>query len=235
VKHEDFDSLYYPSAESLPEIKCRIENLECQAPNYHLLGKTSAWVCPEAKPAKVYTQLLQMFSHPGETVLDFLSGGQGLRMCLLEEIECLSFCDSDRVRGFLQVYADSLRDIPKVNRFFYNSGVVERWVRPRGTKESPRHVELDGTGSDGKSQDSEEPDLGISLADIDRMVGTSGPEFVIDSVHGNQGFDVSEFDLLGQAVGSQKGKKTAAASVVQEAVAEDEEEEEKDEDAAEDA
>jgi hypothetical protein len=112
VSGHDFYSLYTIGHDNISDRDDRSKNLKRQASNYQFVGNPACvFVCPEAKPERVYRRLLTIFNERSTTVLDFFSGGQGLKLCMLEETKCLCFCDSEKVRGFLAGFANALRDI----------------------------------------------------------------------------------------------------------------------------
>jgi DNA modification methylase len=43
----------------------------------------------EAKPARMLRNILEWFTHEGDTVMDFFSGGNLMRVALQEQRECL--------------------------------------------------------------------------------------------------------------------------------------------------
>ena len=147
-------------------------NLRQLAPNYKFVGgQSNEVVNNEAKGMNVYSQLFALFCRgKPTTVLDFFSGGMGLKAALLEHIECISFVESVKVRDFLEDYATVLREIPSVNRFFELAGVGD--PRPSGFaqrgvagEESPRE------GHDGEK---------VYTADeIDRLTQDPGQEVIL--------------------------------------------------------
>jgi hypothetical protein len=69
----------------------------------------------------------------------------------------------------------------------------------------------------------------ISLDESDRLAGTSGQEFVIDTVDGAQGFDLSEFEGFGPGAGPETQNIMDEGNKAQEPLAEDIDKEEEDE------
>ncbi len=69
------------------------------------MDESGDWVCPKAKPTKVYTRLLNKFSTEGKIVLDFFSEGQGLKLSLFQGRDYLCFVDTKRLRDLCILFA----------------------------------------------------------------------------------------------------------------------------------
>ena len=81
-------------------------NVRQRAPNYKFVGgQSNEVVNNKAKSMNVYSQLFALFCRgKPTTVLDFFSGGMGLKAALMEQIECISFCgvsESEELSGGL--------------------------------------------------------------------------------------------------------------------------------------
>lgn len=89
------------------------------APTYEMVGHRGGYVNPDCKPQKMIKAILTTLSAPGDTVLDFFSGGQVLKCCLLFARECFAYSDTQSEYDFTQAYARKIyEDIPSIKTTF---------------------------------------------------------------------------------------------------------------------
>jgi hypothetical protein len=191
-------------------------NVRQRAPNYKFVGgQSNEVVNNEAKSRNVYSQLFALFCRgKPTTVLDFFSGGICLKAALMEQIECISFSESEKVRNFLEDYATVLRGIPSVNRFFESAGVGD--PRPSGFPQ--RGVAGEETPAEGR--DGEKV---YTAEEIDRMTQDPGQEVIL-APGGQVGNLLSELEDVAEDRAQVSPERSDEGDAEEEDVSEEEEE-----------
>ncbi|CAM6082376.1 unnamed protein product [Calypogeia fissa] len=97
-----------------------IDELMDRAPRFEMVGDTGGFVNPFAKPRLMYHCIIVRLSKPGDTILDFFSGGQVLRVALLNKRECFAYSDTDREYLFTGAYGAVLcATVPSIKTYFF--------------------------------------------------------------------------------------------------------------------
>jgi hypothetical protein len=97
-----------------------VDELIHRAPRFEMVGDSGGFVNPFAKPRQLYHRLIFRLSKSGDTILDFFSGGQVLKVALFNKRECFAYSESDREYLFTGAYAALLcESVPSVKKFFF--------------------------------------------------------------------------------------------------------------------
>ncbi|CAM6098565.1 unnamed protein product [Calypogeia fissa] len=120
-----------------------------------MVGDAGGFINPFAKPKRMIQTILSLLSKPGDTVMDFFSGGQVLRVALMQKRECFVYSDTDKEFLFSEAYAAVLCErVPLVKRNFFefSSDPNEKLQEvEHGPAESAKDIPDNPVGSDRNS------------------------------------------------------------------------------------
>ncbi|CAM6099012.1 unnamed protein product [Calypogeia fissa] len=103
-----------------------VDELTYRAPRFEMVEDKGGFVNPFAKPRQLYHRLMSRLSRSGDTILDFFSGGQVLKVALLIKRECFAYSDSDREHLFTGAYAALLcENVPSIKNHFFEFEAVD--------------------------------------------------------------------------------------------------------------
>jgi hypothetical protein len=105
------------------EEKIILDLLQERAPNYRILGPKHRdpghWVNDQAKPARMLRNILEWFTQEGDTVMDFFSGGNLMRVALQERRECYVISDTEKEWNWTNSFAQLMcQKLPGIMRQF---------------------------------------------------------------------------------------------------------------------
>ena len=164
-----------PTPETAEEKRKRKEdedyfNLNAKAPRWDMGGEKGGLVNPDCKSYAVIRTLVKVFSKRDETVFDFFSGGQVLRVALRNGRECMCFSDSPQEASFLTNYGFLLGTLDRVNPFFTRINMMHTEdageVGPAAESEKDEPAEPEGAmEEDAHGEDQEE---NVTIVGLDR-------------------------------------------------------------------
>ena len=126
VKDKDFGDMISTkdAGEKMDEDKVRLQNLTDLAPRWEMLQMGEGLVNKDCKPFNVIKHLVQYYSETADTVLDFFSGGQVLKVALFSGRECFSVACTNQEGEFLKDYPDYLRQSELAEKTWKNVEVM---------------------------------------------------------------------------------------------------------------
>ena len=118
-------------AKELRQKKEWLVTLKSRNPRFSFCGMAGGLVNPDAKPRRVYKDLIRMFSNSVDTVMDFFSGGAVLKSALETQRECFCYVDRMKEVEFLLLYPGHLREITNIGVFWDNVVDIHKGKKPR--------------------------------------------------------------------------------------------------------